>query len=203
MRFDDVIHNNEIQTSRIGGFGGSDAYMFLKVGRDGIGALSSTDRKRIDVAMGKTEPSYFVGNVATESGHRFEEYIYLLLTAPDCDVIREYKLERTLSPYFKTFAHADFYLPNVGRVLECKFVDEVDTRKVAHRYLSQLQWYYLMGAKEVHLVHGHGTHEPYKLSALNTKKSYKDDYVQDLLLRGVKEIEKFIVKKYAIKSTTY
>lgn len=203
MKFDDVIHNNEIQTSRVGGFGGSDAYMFLKVGRDGIGALSSTDRKRIDVAMGKTEPSHFGGNVATESGHRFEEYIGVLYSATTAantennnNIVREQRLEKQLTDKFKTFAHADFYIPSVGRVLECKFVEQSVTDKVASKYIAQLTWYYLMGAKEVYLIHGFGIHDPYELKRLATQRIYSDSTVVEYLRRGVDYVAKFVGEKY-------
>ena len=48
-----MTHKTEIITSRKGGFGGSDAKMFLKVGKNGIESLSETDKMRIAVALGQ------------------------------------------------------------------------------------------------------------------------------------------------------
>jgi len=42
----------EIVETRKGGFGGSDAKMFYKVGLKGLSALSDTDKRRIAVALG-------------------------------------------------------------------------------------------------------------------------------------------------------
>ena len=47
-----MTHQKEIEQSRIGGFGGSDAKMFYKVGLKGMSALSATDMKRIAAAKG-------------------------------------------------------------------------------------------------------------------------------------------------------
>ena len=50
-------HEEEIKTSRVGGLGGSDAAMVLKIGRNGLQALSNTDVKRLRVMLGLDEPS--------------------------------------------------------------------------------------------------------------------------------------------------
>ena len=50
-----TAHIEEIETTRIGGFGGSDAAMFYKIGLKGLSALTNSDKKRIRVAKGLDE----------------------------------------------------------------------------------------------------------------------------------------------------
>ena len=66
--------NEELKRSHANGFGGSDAKMFAKIGTKGIESLSTTEKKRILVALGKMEADDFGGNVYTEAGHLFEDY---------------------------------------------------------------------------------------------------------------------------------
>ena len=50
-----TTHKNEIEVTRVGGFGGSDASLFYRVGLRGLSALNNTDKKRIRVAKGMDE----------------------------------------------------------------------------------------------------------------------------------------------------
>ena len=46
-------HQMEIENTRVGGFGGSDAALFLRIAKKGgVEGLSNTDLYRIAVAMG-------------------------------------------------------------------------------------------------------------------------------------------------------
>ena len=45
-------HQQEIESTRRGGFGGSDAKMIYKIGLKGIESLNNTDKIRIAVAKG-------------------------------------------------------------------------------------------------------------------------------------------------------
>ena len=67
-------NNEELKRSHANGFGGSDAKMFAKIGTKGIESLSTTEKKRILVALGKMNADDFGGNVYTEAGHLFEDY---------------------------------------------------------------------------------------------------------------------------------
>ena len=50
---EEIKHQQEIQSTRVGGFGGSDAAMFLRIAKKGgVEGLSNTDLYRIAVAMG-------------------------------------------------------------------------------------------------------------------------------------------------------
>lgn len=155
-------HAEEIKTSRIGGLGGSDATMVLKIGRYGLQALSNTDVKRLRVMLGLDEPCNFGGNAATEAGHSFEDFIAerLRMIYP-LGFEREAKMIGEDFGAFKTFAHAD-YLVTEDHVIECKFVQDT-TQKVLAKYYAQLQWYYYLGADCVTLCHGVGDVEPFEV----------------------------------------
>ena len=155
-------HAEEIKTSRVGGLGGSDATMVLKIGRNGLQALSNTDVKRLRVMLGLDEPCNFGGNAATEAGHSFEDFIAerLKIIYP-LGFEREAKMIGEDFGAFKTFAHAD-YLVTEDHVIECKFVQDA-TQKVLEKYYAQLQWYYYLGADCVTLCHGVGGVEPFEV----------------------------------------
>lgn len=156
-------HAEEIKTSRVGGLGGSDAAMVLKIGRNGLQALSNTDVKRLRVMLGLDEPCNFGGNAATEAGHAFEDFIAerLKMIYP-LGFEREAKMIGEDFGSFKTFAHAD-YLVTEDHVIECKFVQNT-TQEVLGKYYAQLQWYYYLGADCVTLCHGVGGVEPFNVA---------------------------------------
>lgn len=155
-------NNEELKRSHANGFGGSDAKMFAKIGTRGIESLSTTEKKRILVALGKMEADDFGGNVYTEAGHLFEDYCaekaYMF-----AGFVREKCMEADgLAKHFKVFAHADFYCDETAAVVECKYSQD-DTSKVYEDYLPQLQWYYMLGASKVTLYHGWGTVLPFEV----------------------------------------
>lgn len=153
-------NNEELRRSHANGFGGSDAKMFAKIGMKGIESLSTTEKKRILVALGKMEAEDFGGNVYTEAGHLFEDYC----ASADCKGMEreKYMEAEGLAKHFKVFAHADFYDEATNAVVECKFSQD-DTNKVYDDYLPQLQWYYMLGASKVTLCHGWGTVLPFEV----------------------------------------
>lgn len=184
-------HSEEIRTSRIGGLGGSDAKMVLKVGRDGTDSLSNTDLRRLAVMTGQAEPDNFGGNDYTNAGHQFEDVVANELPS---DVVREYRMELADKPSnikFGVFAHADFFDINNGIVYECKFVQK-PTEKVIETYYAQLQWYYMLGAESVVLVHGTGPATAFDVQTIDTKTIDRDDDAIEYLRRGLDEIAKFI-----------
>lgn len=191
-------HNQEIQNTRIGGLGGSDADMLLRIGRNGMSALTATDMKRLSVMMGISKPEPFGGNIYTNAGHAFEDYAESVMPTGQVIITREEKLEKKLAKNFSTFAHADFTLREVkgGKILdvvECKFVQK-DTEKVAQEYQAQLQWYYIMGASSVTLYHGRGQVEPFDPDTIEAV-NYDIDRNNELcavILAGVKMLDQAI-----------
>ena len=156
-------HAQEIASSRVGCLGGSDAAMVLKVGRSGIEALSNTDLKRLRVMLGVEERSDFGGNAATKAGHDFEDYVAELVTHTQ----REHRMTGGNFRHFEIIAHADFYDENTRGVIECKNVQKLSSAAVLKRYYAQLQWYYLLGADVVHLLHGRGMEQPFEVAAFD------------------------------------
>src|SRR5690554_5267016 len=110
----------EIIATRKGGFGGSDAKMFYKVGQKGIEALSDTDKRRIAVALGQIEHIETPTTEAMEAGNEFEKWLAENIYTGFKNNFR-IEPEKPMSVNFKIFAHADFYYSTLGRVIEAKY----------------------------------------------------------------------------------
>lgn len=189
-------HEEEIKTSRVGGLGGSDAAMVLKIGRNGLQSLSNTDVKRLRVMLGLDEPSNFGGNAATEAGHAFEDYIAerLKMVYP-LGFEREAKMAGEEFGSFNTFAHAD-YLVAKDHVIECKFVQNT-TQEVLGKYYAQLQWYYYLGADCVTLCHGVGGVEPFDVVDYTFLDVPRDDSAIDAIRDGLRLILEYCQNEQA------
>lgn len=180
-------NNEELRRSHANGFGGSDAKMFAKIGTKGIESLSTTEKKRILVALGKMEADDFGGNVYTEAGHLFEDWCEQGNFIKNGE--REKYIEREgLAKNFKVFTHADFYNEQTGAVYECKYSQD-ETMKVYEDYFAQLQWYYMLGADKVTLYHGWGTVLPFDVvGALPFYVERDDDFIA-CLRDGIAELD--------------
>ena len=189
-------HAEEIKTSRVGGLGGSDAAMVLKIGRNGLQALSNTDVKRLRVMLGFDEPCNFGGNAATEAGHAFEDYIAdrLKMVYP-LGFEREAKMGGEDFGAFKTFAHAD-YLVTKDHVIECKFVQDT-TQNVLAKYYAQLQWYYYLGADCVTLCHGVGGVEPFEVIDYTFLDVPRDESAIEAISNGLRLILEYCQNEQA------
>lgn len=147
-------HQQKIEQSRVGGFGGSDARMFYKIGLNGLSALSNTDKLRIRVAKGIDEYKPIVKTEAMQKGHDFEDWFAEGLKdyLEEFSYTREYRVEPDvkLAINFNVFAHADF--SNIKRrwVLELKCVSNINT--VQEDYMAQLQWYFMLGCRRLRLI---------------------------------------------------
>lgn len=189
-------HAEEIKTSRVGGLGGSDAAMVLKIGRNGLQSLCNTDVKRLRVMLGLDEPCNFGGNAATEAGHSFEDYIdeRLKMVYP-LGFEREAKMGGEDFGSFKTFAHAD-YLVTKDHVIECKFVQDT-TQNVLAKYYAQLQWYYYLGADCVTLCHGVGNVEPFKVVDYTFLDVPRDESAVEAIRNGLRLILEYCQNEQA------
>lgn len=182
-----VEHQNEISNTRIGGLGGSDAAMVYKVGCKGIKALNNTDKKRLAVMVGKAEYNPVPTTPAMQAGHDFEDYMaenFLIHSE------REKFIEKAIVPEFKTFAHCDFW--NNGDVVECKYVNSKKTKGVLKEYYSQLQWYYMLGAKHVILAHGAGDVLPLNVESMKVECVSKDKEHIETMLHGLHLIAEYV-----------
>lgn len=150
-------HEEEIRSTRVGGFGGSDAAMLVAIAeRIQAGQpLTTTQKHRIRVAKGiETTPPPFT-SPEIEAGRAFENEVAKELEKAG------WEREQLLSPHpnstcepvnFKVFAHADFYDFNTNSVKECKWSRKFNQKGLEKEYRRQLQWYYLLGADSVSLV---------------------------------------------------
>ena len=185
-------NNEELRRSHANGFGGSDAKMFAKIGTKGIESLSTTEKKRILVALGKMKADDFGGNVYTEAGHLFEDYAANAAYSICKGMEREKYMEaKDLAKHFKVFAHADFYDEATNAVVECKFSQD-ETMKVYEDYFAQLQWYYMLGADKVTLYHGWGTVLPFDVVGVLPVYVDKDDDYIACLRDGIAELDKAV-----------
>ena len=194
-------HQQEIENTRVGGFGGSDAAMFLRIAkRGGVEGLSNSDLYRIAVAMGIKPYAPVSPTEAMQNGHIFEDSYARYLDAQGKPYQREVKLMAKKQPAnFKIFAHADFtfdgkvYKTNDTFIFvhECKFIQDQSTmvEEVAKNYQAQLQWYYLMGAEYVDLIRGYGDPQHPKMEIFEVDEN--EDILYDLV-QGIQILDNAI-----------
>ena len=196
-------HQQEIENTRVGGFGGSDAAMFLRIAKKGgVEGLSNTDLYRIAVAMGIKPYVPVSPTEAMQNGHIFEDsYERILKDSGITTYEREVKLVAGCQPKnFKIFAHADFIINgktynNPAKkfviVHECKFIadEEKSADDVAETYKAQLQWYYMLGAEYVDLIRGYGdpTHPSTQDLVID-----KDEEIINQLKEGIRLLDEAI-----------
>lgn len=190
-------HALEIQKTRVGGLGGSDAALLLKIGTNGLSALTATDNKRLAIMLGKQDPDAWSGNAYTNAGHAFEDFAENAIPFGSDPYEREAYMTQPLAYNFKTFAHADF-LSN-GNVVECKFVQDT-TANVVKKYCPQLQYYFLMGAKTVTLYHGTGSVDPFEVHTGDFVMIERDEQMIALLLAGIKTLDEALSSGWTVEA---
>lgn len=126
-KLEKVLHQKKIEQSRVGGFGGSDAKMFYKIGLNGLSALSNTDKLRIRVAKGIDEYKPIMQTEAMQKGHDFEDWWADWFGGAFRGFTREHRVEPDvkMARNFNVFAHADFYSIEDRRAIELKCVSEL------------------------------------------------------------------------------
>ena len=200
-------HQMEIESTRVGGFGGSDAALFLRIAKKGgVEGLSNTDLYRIAVAMGIKPYVPVPVTEAMQNGHIFEDSYEKMLKDSGVNFDREVKLLAKKQPKnFKIFAHADFlingktYNKPVKKfviVHECKFIqdEEKTADDVAETYKAQLQWYYMLGAEYVDLIRGYDNPEYPSTQDLIIDK---DEDIIDALKLGIRLLDEAISDGWA------
>jgi hypothetical protein len=186
-----ILHQNEIERTRVGGFGGSDAKMFYKIGLKGLSALSNSDKKRIRVAKGIDEYKPIFQTEAMRKGHEFEDWYYSKIDDIEKKIVkRELKICSFDARNFGTFAHADLYDTQSKIVEELKFLQDPNIAVAKAQYMAQLQWYYMLGVKEVRLTVGDSNDYPlvkfeYSGVRVNTVVVARDEEFIETLRVGV------------------
>mgnify|MGYP000979473159 CR=1 FL=1 len=183
------LHQQKIEKSRVGGFGGSDAKMFYKIGLNGLSALSNTDKLRIRVAKGIDDYKPIMQTEAMQKGHDFEDWFAEEFSEAMIGTTREYRVEpeSAFAINFNIFAHADFYDIKKKRAIELKCVSDIG--KVHDDYMAQLQWYFMLGCSMVGLIvcdskvdnFGDGLQEPAEVE--------KSKHYIEVLRHGIKLLD--------------
>ena len=179
-------HKQEIHATRVGGLGGSDAAMVLKIGRKGIESISESDKIRLAVMTGQIPFKPIATNEAMERGNEFEKWlgenIYLKSNGYESN-----PLIYGFSPKsFTIFAHPDFLFQNYVIEAKCTSKDIVKTEK---DYTAQLQWYYMLGMNKVYLCHGLQNEPFYKYKTKLIQRNLK---TINELRTGLQLIDTFI-----------
>ena len=185
-----IQHQNEIERTRVGGFGGSDARMFYKIGLKGLSALSNSDKKRIRVAKGIDEYKPIFQTEAMRKGHEFEDWWFEDSLCQDAKWEREVKIERELATNFKTFAHADVLKDVHKRISIIELKCLVDPLSAFEQYKAQLQWYYMLGAHSVSISIGDSS-EGYDFDEMPILEHEieRDEQFIKTLLHGIKLLD--------------
>ena len=149
-----INHSEEIKTTRVGGFGGSDAAMVLEIAeRISTGQqLTTTQKHRLLQLKGlETRPEFDSPEI--QAGRAFEDEVAKVLDAKEWD--RETFMQplpnttMAVRKNFRVFAHADFYNQKTNTVAECKWSRKFNHDGLEKQYQAQLQWYYMLGADAV------------------------------------------------------
>lgn len=181
-----MTHQQEIEQSRVGGFGGSDAKMFYKIGLKGLSALSATDKKRIAVAKGLQPYNPIVKTDSMQKGHDFEQWFASQAFCPIAQ--REVKISKPLARNFEVFSHLDFYANDgiSSEYWELKCVEKVDTAAKDHK--AQLQWAHMLGVRNVWLVVC-DSEKTFELGTRFPVRIERDQSHIDTMLHGIKLID--------------
>ena len=183
MNSNNTDHKNEIEATRVGGFGGSDAKMFYKIGLKGLSSLNNTDKKRIRVAKGIDEYKPITVNDAMQRGHDFEDWYEKQSFAP-LNAEREVAISSMLAKNFKTFAHADFF--SNGEVWELKCLSNPEN--AYNDYFEQLQWYFMLGAVNVWLAVSDSNYSFIEGTTFPVEIK-RDGRIIDILLHGIRLLD--------------
>jgi hypothetical protein len=182
-----LTHQNEIESTRVGGFGGSDAKMFYKIGLKGLSSLSNSDKVRIRVAKGITHYNPIPQTEAMRKGHDFEDWFANEFKHHTDKMDRERKISARLAVNFDTFAHADFSSKNGKKVIELKCVSDPD--RAMDNNIEQLQWYYMLGVEIVHLVACDSAAESFNDGLRYPIEVKRDEAMVNTMLHGIKLLD--------------
>lgn len=159
-------HHKEIISTRVGGFGGSDAAMFLRINEiltsKKISSIKELPRyicERLAVAKGLQDVREIPQTEAMKKGHDFEDEF------AQSDFARGFEREKRLDYDFFTnrgnfniFAHVDFYNNATNSIYELKCTSE-DVNTAISKYIPQLSWEWMCSGynANIYIVHKNST----------------------------------------------
>lgn len=182
-----IAHQNEIESTRVGGFGGSDARMFYKIGLKGLSSLSNSDKVRIRVAKGITPYNPIPQTAAMANGHDFEDWFADTFKHHTEKMDRERKIYKRLAINFATFAHADFSKKNGKKVIELKCVSDPD--RAVDNNIEQLQWYHMLEVESVHLVACDSAAESFEDGLRDPIDVGRNEAIIQTMMHGIKLLD--------------
>jgi len=182
-----MTHQNEIESTRVGGFGGSDAKMFYKIGLKGLSSLSNSDKVRIRVAKEITPYNSIPQTAAMRKGHDFEDWFADRFKHHTDKMDRERKISARLAVNFDTFAHADFSKKNGKAVIEVKCVS--DPYMAMENNIEQLQWYHMLGVESVHLVACDSAEESFEDGLRDPIEVWRNEAMIQTMMHGIKLLD--------------
>lgn len=204
-------YKNEIEQSRIGSLGSSDAAIVLKVGTDGIGALTDTDKYRLAVMTGQAERVDYK-TAAMALGDQIEQTIFNILQKkfPQAQSNPRHEDEQFSKFYgFHILNHIDVEVETADRVIwyEIK-ASKYDTNEVLSNYEAQLQWHWMMLKKcfcnsgkhlQLHLVHYQtGKTEDFQAANISIREIKENSEIQSAFYGGLLALKDYIPNfKYA------
>ena len=182
-----MTHQNEIESTRVGGFGGSDAKMFYKIGLKGLSSLSNSDKVRIRVAKGITPYNSIPQTAAMRKGHDFEDWFADKFKHHVDKIDRERKISARLAVNFDTFAHADFSKKNGKAVIELKCVS--DPERSVDNNIEQLQWYHMLGVEIVELIACDSAEESFEEGLREPIDVERNEAMIQTMMHGIKLLD--------------
>ena len=182
-----IDHQKEIENTRVGGFGGSDAKMFYKIGTKGLSSLSNSDKVRIRVAKGITPYNSIPQTAAMRKGHDFEDWFADEFKHHTDKMDRERKIAARLAVNFDTFAHADFSKKNGKAVIELKCVSDPD--RAMDNNIEQLQWYHMLGVERVYLVACDSAEESFEDGLRDPIEIGRNEGMIQTMMHGIKLLD--------------
>lgn len=137
----------EIESSRVGSLGSSDADIVLSVNRNG-GITTKTAQERIAVMLGIIERRDFKTE-AMAKGDRLENAIYEIIKSqfPDYTVVSNplYVSETLSTPELKVINHIDYEVETDTQLIWIENKASVsEPAEVMNKYDGQLQWHWLL-----------------------------------------------------------
>ena len=193
-------YKNEIEQSRTGSLGSSDAALVERVGRNGLSALTDSDKYRLAVLKGQVEKNSFK-SMAMELGDQIEQTIFGIIQHiwPQA-VSNPLREDEQMSAFygFHIINHIDVEVVSDDEVVwyeikasKNRFSEVLDT------YSAQLQWHWMMLKKvygktgkklRVVLVHYHtGLSDTFEAKNMHLKDipdntEMEGDFYQGFLL---------------------
>ena len=196
-------YKSEIEQSRIGSLGSSDAALVARVGQGGIEALTDTDKFRLAVLKGQERRVDFK-TPAMELGDKIEQTIFDILKSKHPEAVSNPQHEDVqMSAYygFGIINHIDVEIVSPDKVVwyEIK-ASKYDTAEALKTYQDQLQWHWMLLRKvakdidtELYLVHYQtGKTQEFAASNLSIVPVEADDTRISLFYEGFIRLREYL-----------